>query len=308
MSKYVIFHHNDLDGRCSGAIIKKYLLKSYGENIESKIFTFEVDYDENKQKEAIEESALDSETIIYVVDFSFNVDLMEYLYSLAGQNFIWIDHHITAIQKMKDKQDIIVGVRHTEYSATMLCWIYCFGREFTPTAVKYIDAFDCWKNQDKATWENVIMPFKYGLESQVTELDDIDNVWKDILQENEDNVDKLENIILRGTIIKQYMDQQNKENAEQKAYVIMFEDKRALTINDYGKGSLSLDSIYNEDEHDLMLTYSITGDGKINVGLYTQKPDVHVGNIAKKYGGGGHPGAAGFQTSVNNIQMFLKSL
>ena len=139
-------------------------------------------------------------------------------------------------------------------------------------------------------------------------MDDIDNVWKDILQENEDNVDKLENIILRGTIIKQYMDQQNKENAEQKAYVIMFEDKRALTINDSGKGSLSLDSVYNEDEHDLMLTYSITGDGKINVGLYTQKPDVRVGNIAKKYGGGGHPGAAGFQTSVNNIQMFLKSL
>jgi len=64
---------------------------------------------------------------------------------------------------MKDKQDIIVGVRHTEYSATMLCWIYCFGREFTPTAVKYIDAFDCWKNQDKATWENVIMPLELGL-------------------------------------------------------------------------------------------------------------------------------------------------
>jgi nanoRNase/pAp phosphatase (c-di-AMP/oligoRNAs hydrolase) len=28
--------------------------------------------------------------------------------------------------------------------------------------------------------------------------------------------------------------------------------------------------------------------------MYTDKEGVHVGNIAKKYGGGGHPGAAGF--------------
>jgi len=43
------------------------------------------------------------------------------------------------------------------------------------------------------------------------------------------------------------------------------------------------------------MVFAYSKKGHWNIGMYTDKDGVHVGNIAKKYGGGGHAGAAGFQ-------------
>jgi nanoRNase/pAp phosphatase (c-di-AMP/oligoRNAs hydrolase) len=43
-----------------------------------------------------------------------------------------------------------------------------------------------------------------------------------------------------------------------------------------------------------MLVFGFT-NGNWTVSMYTDKPDINVGLIAKKYGGGGHVGASGFQ-------------
>lgn len=303
MSKYVIFHHDDLDGQASGAIIKNYMLKTYGEKVESKIHTYECDYDIDNQKKLIEEAAITKDDVVYIVDFCFDTDIMDYIYSIVEKNMVWIDHHITAFQKMKDKQDMIVGVRHKDYSATYLCWTYCFSTENMPIWVKYIDTFDCWKNEDKEQWENIIMPFKYGMESQITDLNDPSNIWDIFFNEEPNSI--VESLIIKGKIIKQYITKRNTEQAKKAAYVIKFEGKKALVINKMGQGSLSLDPIFDEDEHDMMITYSIGSDKKVYVGLYTPKQHIHVGNIAKKYGGGGHQGAAGFQLTVDQLSLLL---
>jgi len=54
-----------------------------------------------------------------------------------------------------------------------------------------------------------------------------------------------------------------------------------------------------------MLTYSIGNNKLINVGLYTTKKDFHVGNIAKKFGGGGHSGAAGFSLPISELNKLI---
>lgn len=301
--KYIIFHHDDLDGLCSGAIIKNYLIKAYGEEIESKLATFECNYDRDHQLKVIEEANINEEDVVYIVDFCFDDDLMEmFIYKLHEDNFVWIDHHSTAIQRMKNYK--LNGVQDTRYSATMLCWVYANGDAQIPRVVKYIDTFDCWKNQDQIHWNNLIIPFKYALESKVIDLNDANNIWNDLLEK--DDAEVLVKLAMEGTIIKQYVEWKHLEDAKRNAYVCQFEGYRALCINKIGSGSLSLDATFDPTEHDIMLTYAINAKGKVSVGLYTPKKDIHVGKIAQKYGGGGHPGASGFSIDVKDLVMFLK--
>ena len=90
--KYIIFHHDDLDGLCSGAIIKNYLIKTYGEETESKLFTFECNYDRDHQLKVINEANISEEDVVYIVDFCFDDDLMEmFIYKLNENNFVWIN-------------------------------------------------------------------------------------------------------------------------------------------------------------------------------------------------------------------------
>ena len=70
---------------------------------------------------------------------------------------------------------------------------------------------------------------------------------------------------------------------------------RCLCVNTPEQGSLflTMTNVFNPKEHDLMFTYSFNGD-KWCYGWYTDgHPEVNCSEIAKKYGGGGHQGAAG---------------
>ena len=58
------------------------------------------------------------------------------------------------------------------------------------------------------------------------------------------------------------------------------------------------------DDFDIMITYVFDGE-KYTVSLYTTKKDVNVAVIAKKYGGGGHPQAAGFVCSGIDLPIDL---
>ena len=49
------------------------------------------------------------------------------------------------------------------------------------------------------------------------------------------------------------------------------------------------------EPYDLMITFCRRKDKLWNVSLYSTKPDIDCGAIAKSFGGGGHKGAAGFQ-------------
>lgn len=49
------------------------------------------------------------------------------------------------------------------------------------------------------------------------------------------------------------------------------------------------------EPYDLMITFVRRKDKLWNVSLYSTKPEIDCGEIAKSFGGGGHKGAAGFQ-------------
>ena len=297
--KYIIFHHDDLDGYASGYITKKSIKD---ESADRNIVTFVCNYEKNSQKDILNKADIRSDDIVYIVDYCFEDKYMKILFEKLGNNLIWIDHHSTAIERMKDYN--INGIRDTKFSATKLCWNYFFSNVKEPIFVQLIDIFDCWKKNESELWDwNIsILPFKYALEHENLDLYDNNNVWNELIKNDPNFIRKL---LIDGTVIKNYVDKKYIEEAKNKSYVIEFEGCRALTINSYGSGSLPLEETFDPSIHDIMLTYSIGNNKLINVGLYTTKKDFHVGNIAKKFGGGGHPGAAGFSLPISELNKLI---
>ena len=77
-------------------------------------------------------------------------------------------------------------------------------------------------------------------------------------------------------------------------YEVEFEGLRAIVINSNLFSSTVFDGFYDESKHDIMINWLYNGK-KYKYSLYTTKPEIHVGEIAVKYMGGGHKGAAGFE-------------
>jgi nanoRNase/pAp phosphatase (c-di-AMP/oligoRNAs hydrolase) len=70
------------------------------------------------------------------------------------------------------------------------------------------------------------------------------------------------------------------------------------------RGSDRFASVYDPNKHEIMLGFAYENTDKITVSLYATHPLIDCGAIAKSCGeagpfpgGGGHKGAAGFQTS-----------
>ena len=108
------FYHNDLDGHCSGAIVKKVM---------PEIDMFEIDY-----KDPFPIHMIESGEKIILVDYSLpNLNAWDLLFERTSE-VIWIDHHKTAID-MNPQYNLhlpfdIHGLRYTGHSAAYLTWCY----------------------------------------------------------------------------------------------------------------------------------------------------------------------------------------
>lgn len=274
-----IYHNKDLDGYCSGAIVKR----KYPDALM-------LGYDYG-QPLPFDESALIDEDLI-IVDVSFPMDKM-FALSVLPKSFIYIDHHISAMKEFDEKQlsQFIHPVFDNNISACEGAWKYIFPDEEMPTAVNLLGEYDTWRNADKDRWDNAIMPFQYGMrmfcqsaETFPQELFD----WYDIVTDN-----PVYKIIHDGKLILDYQNTQN-ERACKSAFEIEFEGLRAIVLNNGGANSQVFESVYDESKHDVMIPFVFTGK-HWTFSLYTTKSKIDCSVIAKSKGGGGHKKAAGFQ-------------
>lgn len=135
--KRVIIYHDDLDGRCAAAIVGRakrgveavYLPMGYGERIDWSAFEgFEKDCDE-----------------CWIVDYSVAPVMMCKLREMVGSGLYWIDHHPSAIERLKEFSGVL-GMRDPANAACMLAWMYCRPQlaGVPPRAVELIADRDMW--------------------------------------------------------------------------------------------------------------------------------------------------------------------
>ncbi len=254
----IVFHHNDADGRCAAAIA---LLAYPGATC------VELDYKDTVPVELIGPDGC------IIVDFSFKPSIMEA--AQARGPVIWIDHHASA----KDYGYDVVGLRDFTdkgLSGCELTWKY-FNTEPMPYFVQLLGDYDSWRLKEPDS-----LAFYEGL--KLEDQSPVAGIWDTLLSDVGNHF--VNQVIKHGKVTTQYRDRYCAEMRKAFGYETELDGHRAYALNVQRFGSLAFDS-----EHPLYIAYVHDGT-RYTVSLYSKTIDVSV--IAKKYGGGGHSGAAGF--------------
>ena len=286
---YCIYHNADFDGVASAAIIYNHICKTMRSSLE----LFGMNYGD----EFPFWDKIDKDDVVYMVDFSLPFNDMILLNDIT--TLIWIDHHATAINDIKDSDIYFEGVQKSGIGACRLVWDYIhsfkrseppFDKLVPPYAIELLSEYDVWIKDNPDT-----VPFQYGLKIVDNIMNPTIPVWTHLLKADKDDY-YIKKIIESGESVVKYIDVYSESYCDIAAYPMEWEGHKVICINcsTHGTGSNLFKSVWDEKKYDFMIGYVLSKNGSWNVGLYSDKEGIHVGNIAKKYGGGGHPGAAGF--------------
>lgn len=261
-----IFHHDDLDGKCAAYIAFRALCA-----VEEPMTFIEINYDQSFPFHII-----GPDEDVFILDYSIQPKEMDRLLSITPHVY-WIDHHKTAIEKYKDYPTQICGIRRDGTAGCALAWEYFFTGVELPDAVKYVADRDVW------AWEFGDETKYFCNGAELHETDPVNGDWDYIF----DNVSE---VIDDGALVELYKQQRNKEYLKKYSFRTRFEGHETIVVNVGMVGSEIFESV--PDLPPLQVMYAYNGRQFI---VSLRSTEIDVSEIAKKYGGGGHAGAAGFE-------------
>lgn len=321
-----IYHHGDTDGITAGACIFYGLYAPlFHSKLCYRLYNYETPLDFHKVKE---------DDIIFLVDYSlsnkFNIARLRGLCldlwkDEEDKHVFWLDHHRTSY-KFIDEYPLnkISKIINTNICGAAISYLFCkafykmdhvesldkcydqlstlvklvnegvyrfdknsINNEF----IEYVDSWDTWKH-DK---ENDI-EFNLGFVSTFFNPMDIrfDNLANPFMDATQSFINgTVQKCIDTGTIILKYNKSLNEQQMVEMAFEtnIKFEDKTytCLVYNGRGNSTTFGDNI---NKYDICVIMYFIGDTWIH-SLYSSK--INALPISEYMGGGGHPGASGFQ-------------
>ena len=281
-STLVIFHRSDLDGLCCEAIARKFLGNAG-------ITYLGWDYGQPLPD-------LSQYQTIYLLDISLpRAEMVK-----RGRKLIWIDHHKSAMEEMKDL--VITGVRVDGVAACRLAWqwfseptrVVNIARKEDyvdrlveePYVVQLLGEYDIWDKRNPA-----VDPFQLGMQAE--ENPD----WNKLLNMADDPYNLsgklVDEILDRGTAIQAYTGVNNAKIVTERGFDIQWEGLFLRVLNTARSSSLTFTASLRP-EHDGCLSYFWSGK-KWCFSLYgvPGKDHIDLSLVAKRYGGGGHKQACG---------------
>lgn len=265
------FYHNaDLDGRCSGAIVKL---------VYPECELIGINYGDAFPWEVIEPCEL-----VYMVDFCLQ-PFEDMIRLNETCDLIWIDHHKTSVEELSKSGMEFRGLQEIGKAGCELTWEYLqnAGLGDMPPAVFLLGRYDVWDHHNHPG----SLEFQYGMR-QFDAKPNHTEFWKSILYGN------ISNILDIGKQLLAYEERQNEMYVKSCAFEVELDGLRCIAVNKGLTSSLLFKSVYDPEKHDAMLSFCRKPD-KWTVSIYATKPEVDASAICKARGGGGHKGAAGFQ-------------
>ena len=201
-----------------------------------------------------------------------------------GRELVWIDHHKSAMLEFEGIADNWPGIRDISEAACVLTWKYFFPERPVPKAIVLIGDRDVWRWAEKDTG-----PFGESLYNQDHHATNAE-FWKPLL---EDDQAVLTEMIEEGVRLREITLRDIDHLMVARSFEVRFDGYHTLAVNTRGNGDIGN---YGRDRgFEIVYTYvdeMQAGGLTTVVTLFSNKIDVSV--IAKRYGGGGHAGAAGF--------------
>jgi len=281
-----IYHSIDLDGWCSGAIVKKWATQN----------NFEIELIGYNHGESIPEKLEDADMLI-ICDMSFTKEAMDKLHEKYGKKLIWIDHHKSAID-LHDKT--ISGLRTDKYAACELTWKYLFPDVKVPIIVNYLGLYDSFRSKNTPEHEKILQ-FQYYARSVCNSIDIIPSEW---ISPGIDR-NKLKDYIEKGKAIYEYLCKEALMKFKL-SHPVDIDGHMFIMYNGDRFNPINFGIRYHDKGYEGAGSYYYNGENFI-VSLYNDDDKLDVSEICKKYGGGGHKGASSMQlTKEQFIQIFLK--
>lgn len=275
------FYHSDADGQCAGFWVAEYAKRMGYDGCE----LYPINYGTPFPFDEIEKDEL-----VYIVDYSIEPEEMDRLLDITP-SVVWIDHHRTALAKYATYTRDIAGLRYDGIAGCLLTYCYVQRLMYEPSRswsdetlldsapefTKLISDYDVWE-------------FKYGDRTRLFQiaftaeaLDPADTqAWWDILTD-------VDGMVAAGAQMEKFRNGWAKQYMSL-GYEVEFEGYKCFACNLGNCNSMYFDSL--TEGHDILIPFVFTGD-QWKVSLYSKTVD--VSEIAKKFGGGGHKGASGFE-------------
>lgn len=234
---------------------------------------------------------------IVMCDISLPKEHMEVIGAYLQENFIWCDHHVSAI---KDGDGMFYsncsGLRDVNFSACELTWMHFFPEDKMPEIVRLLGRYDCFGH--KGTEEEVkVLEFQYGARQIISNHEEAyEYLCYCVNQEKENDIENM--IHQQGKSIYSYLCTEAKQ-AYKNRFTVYLGDYAFCCINKERFNPINFGIQYHNDKADDIYFYDGVAcfhyaNNKWNFSLYNDNGHVDVSLIAKGFGGGGHKGAAGF--------------
>jgi len=348
MKTVCIYHRVDLDGWMSAAIVKHWFIENHRDGL------YFITIDGLDVPDDI--SHLDTLTFlgyhygdpipdlseydqVIMCDVSFPPDYMKHLVDKLGTNFIWLDHHISAINSCPStlsyvnnlgKLIPVEGIRDVNFAACELTWKYFMSNPIDkffeteeqcpmPEIVRLLGRYDCFghKGTDE---EQKVLEFQYGARAIITNYEKAYNWLLDVIHDNKHTSTKhltVNFIYNLGESIYLYLCTEAKQ-IYKNGFTIILQEPDYLYKNPTNKQYFNRSFIcfnkerfnpinfgidYHKDGYDGAACFWYA-NGMWNFSLRNDNGLVDCSMIAKHYGGGGHKGAAGF--SIKDLKTIIK--
>lgn len=288
--KAIIFSHNDLDG--AGCVILgmlqfetcKYRINNYN-NIDDKVKDF-VKQDEDKKVKSMD--------YLFITDISITDETIDFLNkSIYKDSYYIIDHHDTR-KEIHNGNNIFI-ITHDEdnkpNSGTNLFMEFLehkFSVEFNIMTKSFVDMVRCW---DTWLWKeyDMLIPLQLNiLCMNVNYIEFVKSMLPKLQEGNsfsfftESEQKKVDSII--ETMNRYYESMKAYKFKNENGYTVAY-----CSAEDYTSYIADLYLDNNKDVDYLVIANLKRG----LISMRTQRNDIHVGEIAQRFGGGGHPKASG---------------
>lgn len=229
---------------------------------------------------------------VAMVDFCYPLEIINQIAEQAA-GLIILDHHKTAVESCSQLPWSQFDLSH---SGAVVSWnFFNPGRE-VPQILLYIEDMDLWrwKLQESRNFAAFLKSIPFSFE-----------VYESYLT---DESSRIETGCAAGSLVRQYIESHARAAAA-KSQLVSFVDANCAVCNNSNEVGDLADAIFKHygDRIDICLIwYYDHSQEKILGSLRSRAPNkFDVADIAKFFGGGGHPAAAGFQVEGNDIQRVL---
>ena len=277
----------------------------------------------------------DGETVhnreVYILDFSFPSDVMDWLFRDA-KRVVWLDHHKTAFemwcqgvpdkgwicQRLNCTEDNPSGNVHIELnnnkSGALIAWEYFHPITKVPKLIQHIDDRDRWQFKLEGSKElhaalASYKPWTFEMwEARFLvgriRFGELKDEGAAILRAHNQNVQAALKQV-RSCVIHELRTYDGYESGPCGDIDVYSDPPKGLACNAPSFLASDLGHELANKSGTFGLVWSMAGDMQVHCSLRSNG-EYDVSAIAKAFGGGGHRNAAGFSTDIDTLVSWLK--